>query len=141
MAGRIPIAFRDFGPGPTAVVDYSVHLWRPRRDVRGFALVDTGSNATIFPEELLRSNGWPVERAKREPDGIRGIGGTSTLRYLEHAVFGLVDEDGALQVVNLDRVYFTTALFPTILGADVMRGLNAKLYLDFADETGHMEIG
>lgn len=141
MTARIPIRFQDFGSGAVATVDFSLHLWRPRRELQAFALVDTGSTVTVFPEALLRRWNWPVDRARHDDEGLRGIGGTAAVRYVENGVFGLVDQESALQVVNLRRVYFTKALFPSILGCDVMRALNAELHLDFVDHVGHLELG
>lgn len=141
MAARIPIRFQPYGEDRAPTIEFSVRLRKTGARLNEFALLDTGSSITVFPRDLLLLHRFPLLRAREDERGIGGLGGSAKLHYLSDATFAVLDQDSAPHIVNLQRLHFTSAKMPTILGRDLLKALNGKVVIDFVEERGFIEIG
>ncbi|HEX9815835.1 MAG TPA: hypothetical protein VGB18_02550 [Candidatus Thermoplasmatota archaeon] len=141
MTTRITVQFLPLGPLKVPTVDVAVQMRRGKGELAEAALLDTGSHLTVFSEERLRLSGFPVKEAHEDTGGVVGLGGSERLFYLSNATMAFEGQDGESHFLNLPRLYFTKVRMPPILGTEDLRRLNARIFLDFFDETGYIEIG
>lgn len=138
----VPVRFKELGEGLVPLVRFGLKsATAPGARLVGDALVDTGSNVTVVPRDLLDVEGFPVRTYSQTPHGLHGVGGAVATTRLPSARLFLLDADGAYQGINLDTVHVTPIDLPPILGRDALAAFSARLVMDFHQLEGSIVLG
>lgn len=139
---RVPIRFIPLGAGAVPMVPFGLKsASAPGARLVGDALVDTGSNVSVVPRELLEASAFPTGSYRKSPDGLHGVGGAVGTTLLPRARLMLLDESGAYHAVNLETIHVTPVAMPPILGRDALEAFSAVLQIDFHSRSGFLELG